>query len=141
MRPVLSTLKDLRRLNIEVEYPFGPDAQGYIVYAADGYMSVAIMRAGRRPFAVPDLLLGTLEEQAQAAATYVSYAGRYELEEGKVIHYVEISLFPNWIGTRQERFCEFAGDRLTLSTPPLLAGGRKQRHYLVWERVGGAPPA
>ena len=41
----------------------------------------------------------------------------------KVIHHVELSLFPNWCGTDQERFIELDGERLTITTAPVQVGG------------------
>ncbi len=49
--------------------------------------------------------------------------------------HVEVSFFPNWVGHDQERFFEFSGNRLALSTPPVLIEGRQQRAYLIWERI------
>jgi len=126
---------ETRSLEGEVSYPVGHDTVGYIIYSATGYMSVAIMFAQRQFFAAGDLLAGSQEERAAAAATYVSYAGRYETLEDKVVHYIEVSLFPNWTGSRQERFYEFTDNRLILSTAPILAGGVERRHYLVWEQA------
>jgi hypothetical protein len=34
----------------------------------------------------------------------VAYAGRYSFLGDHVIHHVELSLFPNWVGSDQERF-------------------------------------
>ncbi len=51
-----------------VSHPLGRDAVGLIIYTDDGYMSVAMMRADREPFAADDLLGGTPDEQARAAA-------------------------------------------------------------------------
>jgi Lipocalin-like domain len=119
----------------EVSYPLGKDAVGYIMYGHDGYMSVAIMRPDRARFAAEDLLGGGAEERAQAAGTYVSYCGRYEFRGDTVVHRVELSLFPNWIGVEQERLVEIAGDRLILSTRPILLGGLQRTAHLVWERV------
>ena len=106
----------------EVGYPLGKDAAGYIMYGQDGYMSVAIMRPDRAKFAAGDLLSESAQERAQAASTYVSYCGRYEFRGDTVVHRVELSLFPNWIGVEQERLVEVAGDRLILSTRPILLG-------------------
>ena len=64
-------------------------------------------------------------------------AGRYTVHEGRVLHHVETSLFPNWVGGAQERRYKLDGDRLPLSTAPLLQGGRERRALLVWERAGG----
>lgn len=118
-------------------YPLGKDAQGILVYGDDGYMFVAIMRAERAPFAADDLLGGSVEEKARAAETYVSYCGRYEVSGDRVVHNVELSLFPNWVGAEQERLVAIEGDRLTLRTRPMLLEGAQQTAHLVWERVGG----
>jgi hypothetical protein len=96
---------------------------------------VAIMGPNRLKFAADDLLSGTTEEEAQAEETYVSYCGRYEFEGDTVVHHVELSLFPNWVGGEQERLVDLRGDRLTLSTPPILLRGIQQSAHLIWERV------
>jgi hypothetical protein len=109
------------------------------MYNQDGYMFVAIMRPKRANFASGDLLRGSSEEKVKAAETYVSYCGQYEFQEDKVIHHVELSLFPNWVGVDQERLVELAGNRLILSTRPLLLEGKQQTARLVWERIGMPP--
>jgi Lipocalin-like domain len=124
-----------RNADGRVTYPLGEDAEGLIMYGDDGYMFVAIMRARRVPFDAGDLLRGSAEEKAQAAETYVSYCGRYDFEGDRVVHHVELSLFPNWVGADQERLVEIAGNRLTLSTRPMLLEGTKQTAHLIWERV------
>ena len=108
---------------------------GYIIYSADGYMSVAFMKEGRSKFASGDIRGGTVEEKVEALNGYISYSGRYEVEGGSVYHQIEVSLFPNWIGDKQERFYEFDGDRLTLSTPLQLIGGMQLSSHLVWEKA------
>ena len=118
-----------------VSYPLGKDAVGYIMYGQCGYMSVAIMGPDRAKFAAGDLLGGGAEERARAAETYVSYCGRYEFRGETVVHSVELSLFPNWVGAEQERLVEVAGDRLILSTRPILLGGVQRTAHLIWERV------
>jgi hypothetical protein len=120
----------------EVTYPLGPDAVGYLTYTADGYVFVALMRADRAAFAAGDLLGGSPEERAAAAAGYISYAGTFEVRAERVIHHVLASLFPNWVGTEQERFVRWEGERLILSTAPTVFAGRQQTGHLVWERVG-----
>jgi Lipocalin-like domain len=124
-----------RTLDGEVSHPLGEDASGYIAYNEDGYVFVAIMRPARRPFRSGDLLSGSAAEKASAAETYVSYCGRYEFHGDTVLHHVELSLFPNWVGVTQERLVTISGDRLTLSTRPLLLEGRQQTAQLLWQRV------
>jgi hypothetical protein len=118
-----------------VSYPVGQDAFGYVMYTEDGYMSATVMEANRPNFAVGDFLGGTPEEQAMAAQTYVAYCGKYEIQANKVIHYVEASLFPNWVGVKQERFFEFKGNLLSLSTAPMLMNGKQQTAHLIWQGV------
>jgi len=120
-----------------ISYPMGRDVQGYIMYNPDGYMSVVITQYGRPTFKSADIGGGSDEALARAAATCISYCGRYEVEPGRVVHHVEIALFPNWAGTTQERFLEMEGDMLTLSTGPILYAGQEIRAYLIWQRVPG----
>jgi hypothetical protein len=118
----------------------GPnEALGYVLYAADGRFSIAISRRDRAGFAAGDVLGGTTEEKARAVEGFVAYAGRYSFHGDRVIHHVELSLFPNWVGSDQERWVELAGDRLTLSASPLLLAGKQQVPRLVWERVDRRP--
>jgi hypothetical protein len=98
-------------------------------------MFVAIMRPDRVKFAAGDLLSAGTEERAHAAETYVSYCGRYEFQGDSVLHHVELSLFPNWAGLDQERLVEVTGNRLTLSTGPILLEGIQQTAHLIWERA------
>ncbi len=107
---------------------------GYLSYTPEGYVFVAMMRAARPRYATDDLLGGTSAERAGAAGSYVTYCGRYELREGRVVHHIELSLFPNWTGLDQERFVELDGDRLTITTSPLAIGGTTTNR-LTWERV------
>lgn len=119
----------------EVSQPFGKNPTGYIMYSQDGYMAVAIMEPGRASFASGDFRAGTPEERQAAFDTYISYTGTYEVRGDKVIHHIEVSLFPNWSGTDQERFFEFSGDRLSLHTPPMVMGGVERTAHLLWRRA------
>ncbi len=107
-------------------YPYGHDPLGILTYTADGYMCVAIMDSHLPPFASGHILDATDAECAAVARAYVSYAGRYEVVAGKVLHHVEVALIPNWLGGTQERRYTLDGDRLTLVAP---------RGTLTWERV------
>jgi hypothetical protein len=118
--------------------PDGDRHPRYLLYTADRRFSVLVSRAGRPGFAAGDLLGGTTQERARAVEGVVAYAGRYTFHGDRVVHHVELSLFPNWVGSDQERSVELAGDRLTLSAGPLLAG-TQQVPRLVWERVDPTP--
>jgi hypothetical protein len=122
----------------EISYPMGLDALGYLIYTADGRFSVTISRADRATFTGGDLLGGTVQEKARAAEGVVAYAGRYSFHGDQMIHHVELSLFPNWVGTEQQRFAELSEDTLVLSASPLLLAGKQQAPRLVWKRADPA---
>ncbi len=84
----------------------------------------------------PEIFSAGAQERARATDTYVSYCGRYEFRGDTVVHHVELSLFPNWVGVEQERLVEVKGDRLTLSTRPILLEGVQRTAHLIWEAVG-----
>jgi hypothetical protein len=125
----------LRTLDGQLTYPYGPDAVGYSMFSESGYMSVALMPAQRRKFAVGDLMGGSAEEKVAAAETFIGYSGTYEIQGDKLVGHPDVSFFPNWVGVDQVRIWELDGSRLTLSPPPLLIRGRQQTAQLVWERV------
>ncbi|HEV2124104.1 MAG TPA: lipocalin-like domain-containing protein [Chloroflexota bacterium] len=118
----------------QVSYPLGSDALGYLTYTADGYLFVAMMRADRPRYTTSDLLGGTPTDKAEAASSYVTYCGRYHVEGGRVLHHIELSLYPNWTGVDQERFVVIEGDQLIITTAPIAIGGTTTNR-LVWERV------
>ena len=122
-------------LDGEVNFPFGKEAKGYIQYDADGFMFVAVMHEIRPSLTDADPFAGTLEEKGRISETYLSYCGPYEFRGETVVHHVELSLYPGWVGGEQTRLVELANNRLTLSTRPRQIEGREQTARLVWERV------
>jgi hypothetical protein len=120
-----------------VFYPYSQDAFGILMYDAHGNMNGQIMRPDRPAFASGDLMRGTPEEIKAAFEGFVGYFGTYEVheEEGAVIHHVTDSVFPNYVGENQVRFFQFSGNRLSLSTPPIQAGGVTLTGVIVWERI------
>ena len=123
--------------------PLGDVPDGLLTYSADGTMIGIMGPSGRPRFQADDVTGGSDAERAAAFATFIAYGGRYELTAETVIHDVETSLFPNWIGTRQVRRWELdpTGRQLTLTSPPLSLGGAVRVQRLVWERLGDGPAA
>ncbi len=119
-----------------VSYPLGKNPSGFILYSEDGYMSVTMMSANRTNYASSDLRAGTPEEKLAAAETYLSYSGRYTFEGDRVLHHVEVSFFPNRVGTTQVRHLTLSGNTVTLRTPAMLISGEQQTAELVWQRAG-----
>jgi hypothetical protein len=98
-------------------------------------MAVQVMQSVRPLSESTDPFGAAPHEIVAAWMGFISYAGRYEHDplRKRVIHHVEICSFPNWVGTRQERFYDFDGDRLVLSTPPISLGGESAVSTLLWE--------
>ena len=97
-----------------VTKPYGDHPAGCITYDEQGRMSVLIMRAGRTTY-----------------ADFLAYCGTFSVDEAaqEVIHHVEISLRPDWVGVDLRRPYEFEGQRLTLT-----AATEESVTRIVWER-------
>src|SRR5215471_16053162 len=120
----------------EVSYPLGRDAVGLLLYGPEGHMAVSVTRGDRAHFKSANIWeAASPVEKLAAFDSYSSYCGRYEVMQDKIIHHIELSLFPNWSGQSQERYFEFAGDRLTLRTPPTMVGGVEQIAVAIWQRM------
>jgi hypothetical protein len=126
---------ELQTAGGSTKYPYGKNATGYIMYLEKSRMAVIISGDNRKSFATDDLLGGTTDEKLAAFDSYISYCGTFEVGNETVIHHIDTSLFPNWVGTDQERIYRFEGDLLYLSTKPFLIQGEQQTAYLIWQRV------
>lgn len=118
-----------------ITLPFGEDPVGFITYTPDGYMSVQFGRADRSPLSVGDWAGAPPLEIAAAARGYIAYCGKYEVRDGEVVHRVESSLMPNWIGGKQLRQLTLGANTIMLSTPSLIFDGQQIVATLVWQRV------
>jgi len=118
-------------------FPLGPDAVGMAAYLANGRVSIQFMRRDRPRFLSGDAWRGTPEEERAAFEGYFAYAGRFTLDEkrGTVTHHVEICSAPNYVGTDLVRQFSFAGNRLTLRTPPRMLAGQTSSAILIWQRI------
>lgn len=108
-------------------HPLGRDAQGIIMYTQDGSMS-AIVRAKER-FLPADRPAD--EDRVEAFASYVSYAGTWDLDEDNVLHNIEHALDPNIQGLSLARAVDHQGGRMVFSGPGPTGAGT---HFIVWKR-------
>ena len=125
-----------------VHEPFGPEPAGLLLYGADGRMAVQAMDPRRPRWARDAADEHRRAERTAAVDGYIAYAGRFEVEDGQepfVVHHVEISLVPNWIGRPQRRAVAFDDDRLRLTAPALDVGGGPAVPVLTWRRDAAAP--
>ncbi|MBI4349505.1 MAG: lipocalin-like domain-containing protein [Elusimicrobia bacterium] len=114
--------------------PFGPRPRGRLVYTPDGFMMVMLMTAERKRSASGQVFEATSSERAAAAAGFLAYSGRCDLAKDRVVHRVDLSLFPNWVGTAQLRSYRLSGDRVTFWTRRFAVRGRWQTASLTWRR-------
>ncbi len=127
-----------------VEYPWGAEVRGYLLYSAEGYMSGNLSPA--RDWKHRRARLATTLKPHDSAAPlrmarragrrdYIAYTGRYTVEGNTITHHVEVSLFPNWVGRPEVRYYNFEGNTLTLRTGPIRSGIHTIVAELVWERI------
>lgn len=116
-------------------YPMGEDAQGWLLYTSDGYMAAFLSRANRPAFETGEMLSADDAEKVRAWDSFFSYCGRYEVRGDEVVHHVEASIYPNWIGDAQARTMRLEGDRLILTTPPQKTRRGVQTSEVVWRRA------
>jgi hypothetical protein len=114
--------------------PFGNHPTGMLIYTADGHTSVIISYDNRKRLSSEDRLAATTAEKAAAFDTSFGYAGQFTCSGDRVIHHVTIASFPNWVGSDMLRILRSADGKLTLSTPPLLVGGKASNWNLIWQR-------
>lgn len=109
-----------------------PFSGGRIMYDAHGNMAAQLTHAERKPLSTPP----TDAERATAYSGFLSYYGRYTLDEAarSVTHHVEGSTNPNWPNTRLVRFYEFSADGNRLMLSVKNAEGRVTG-TLTWERL------
>ncbi|WP_145553205.1 lipocalin-like domain-containing protein [Yersinia canariae] len=120
-----------------IHYPMGQQMSGRINYEKQGTMAAQLYCGGRLNFASEDWLQGSDDEIKNAFISALTYFGRYKIDEQQatVTHFVEGSLFPNWVGSQQLRYYQFEENRLTLRTPPLQMNNSALVGVLIWEKI------
>jgi hypothetical protein len=99
-----------------IEFPYGEKPVGRIAYDNAGRMSAILMRQGRISTLVPG---------------FTAYFGTFDVDEATttVIHHVQASLVPDWVGRDLRRTYRFHENRLTLTALTENAAAE-----LLWER-------
>jgi hypothetical protein len=119
-----------------ISYPYGKDVGGLLMIDASGYFSVHLMNMKRPYFKIPDPRAGTSEEIKTAFENYIGYYGTFDLDETnrKLNFHVKGAWLPNWTGD-QIRYYGFEGNRMNITSAPLLFDGKNRVGKLVFERV------
>jgi hypothetical protein len=114
----------------EVQDLHGPNPQGFAIYSPDGRMGVIITASGRKP----------PQDDAEAAALFrgiSAYTGRFSVAENRITIEVDAAWHPAWENSRQTRFYELEGDRITFKTEMQdhpSHPGRQLQGIVVWTR-------
>jgi Lipocalin-like domain len=110
---------------------FGPAPNGRMVLTPAGRIMFLITKSERQPPAT-DAARATMFNET------IAYSGQVRLEgQGKFITTVEISLFPEEIGTEKLRLFALDGDHLVITRPEQtsrVTKGRRAVSNLVWQR-------
>jgi hypothetical protein len=89
----------------ERELFFGKNPMGYIIFTPEGRFMTVLTGDGRKSPA-------TDQDRAELLKSMFAYAGMYRVEDDKFIVKVDVSWYPDWVGTDQIRFFRFDGNRL-----------------------------
>ena len=112
---------------------YGDKPSGVICYGADGRMMALIAHADR-PLLTGDRQAAPADERAAAYKTSIGYAGRFELDGDWVMHHVDVSTYPNWVGGTLRRQARLENGHLVLLTAPQMQDGVRTVIRLVWQR-------
>jgi hypothetical protein len=110
--------------------PLGPNPKGRMVITPDGYMSVVVAAANRKPAANDADLAALLK-------TLMAYTGKFTIDADKFTTKVDISWNELLTGTDQARFFKLEGDKLSIRTAEQISAvfpGKKVVGTLTWER-------
>ncbi len=121
----------------QVQHPWGEHVTGQLIYDGKGNVSAHVLKSDRPAFASNDPARGTDAEVRAAFEGHLSYFGTYTIDQAKqtVIHHIRGASYPNWIGKDQIRYYKIDGNRLLLSTPPLVLNHQSFEYVLIWERI------
>ncbi len=115
-------------------HPWGTEVKGMIIYSK-GRMAAQLGIRNREHFESFDSKSVQAKEAQSALNSYIAYFGSYEIYEDYIIHKIEQSLFPNWVGHNVKRFFIFEGDILTLEAKELTHINGLEKTILVWKRL------
>ncbi len=110
-----------------------PPSPGRIMYTEDGHMCVVSGFAAEVPAQEPGQL--STAQKAAAAEACTAYSGRWELQGERLLHFIDVAIFPAWVGTTRIRFPLISGDRMTYRTLP-NPDGSTPRIYWLREAAG-----
>lgn len=115
-------------------HPWGKDVKGMLIYT-DTHVSAQLGVRVRKNLATLNFRDVKANEAQDAFISYIAYFGTYTVKDGYVIHDVEQSLFPNWIGHKVKRYYKFDEDYLYLEAKEIAEITGLEKTVLFWKRL------
>lgn len=119
----------------KITYPYGDNPSGYLIYNENGHMAVLISKKDRKNVSTEDITNIPEIEKSQLVDGFLGYTGKYEVLTDRIVHHVELSFIPNWIGRSLERFHQLKEGCLILETPAEEIDGSILISRLTWEKI------
>jgi hypothetical protein len=114
----------------EAKEPFGTNPKGRLIVAPDGYWSVIIAKADRKPAT-------NNAERAALLRSMVAYTGKFTVDGDKITSAADIAWNEVNTGRTQIRYFKMEGDKLVIRSPEqssVLVPGKRVTTTLTWER-------
>jgi Lipocalin-like domain len=117
----------------KVNYPFGQNPVGYIVYTKGGHVVFSLAASDR---AKPAAANATDAERVALYNTLAAGSGIYKVDGNTLVVTYDTSWLQTWTGTTQKRKIAFSGNKLTVTSEPTkLSDGQEIVFEVVYERV------
>jgi len=120
-------------------FPYGTEVNGMLFITADDHFAVFISSARRAAFSSNDIMSGSEKEKINAAESFSSYCGDFDLKQDSLIFHPKVSFFPNWVGVDQQRFLTRREDGLIELSSRTLVNGMLRISHSVWRRTDQTP--
>ena len=117
---------------------YGEHSEGVVVLSPEGWLCAALGRGDRaRLPGDPDWHVDAPPDDRLAAFdSFVSYAGRFRFEGGRLITKVEFALNPSWVGGEQVRDVELRpGGTMRLVVTRTWPNGEDVSVWVDWRRA------
>lgn len=121
---------------------YGDDPQGFVIFSPDGWMNAIVCNGGRAPLAGDPAWHADAPDADRLGAfdTYLSYGGRWSVENSVLTTEVDFALNPGWVGGQQVRRLEMRDDdTLVLNWARAWEDGHVVRGWVSWRRAPSSP--
>jgi hypothetical protein len=132
---LVSTMQHFAGGVVKPDRQVGPSPLGYMIYADTNHMCAIFMNPDRPKW---EFIAEPKEAELRSAMDGMgAYCGTYEVhvDEGYVLHHVELDRIPNNMGITRKRFFKLNGNRLVLTPEVVGPPTDVVETTITWERV------